>query len=133
MLRAIIVDHEQPAGEWLNRLLTENGSIQVVGCFTKAQEALDKMSQLRPDAAFVDIRMPLMSGVELIRRIRERDPAIEIICVSGYVEYALRAFELQVLDFVAKPPTAERLQITVKRLLKHHRKERGEREIGLMD
>jgi len=96
-LRALIVDDEPLAREELRLLLEAAGGIEVLAECGNALEALPAVHRLKPDVLFLDIQMPRISGLELVGML---DPAQlpQIVFITAYDEYALRAFDEQALD-----------------------------------
>lgn len=117
MIRTIIVDDELAAVGNLADLLHEIEHVEVVGEFTNPLEALERVDALKADAAFLDIEMPGMDGLELAGRLMDRQRRLEVVFVTAYNEYAVEAFELHALDYLLKPVMKERLQKTMRRLL----------------
>ena len=114
-LRALIVDDEPLAREELRLLLEAAGGIEVLAECGNALEALPAVHRLKPDVLFLDIQMPRISGLELVGML---DPAQlpQIVFITAYDEYALRAFDEQALDYLLKPVDPARLQRTLQRL-----------------
>lgn len=114
-MRALIVDDE-PLARWeLRRLLQSHAVIDVVGEARDAEEALQMIRQLNPDLLFLDIQMPGLSGFELLERLGGKVP--QVIFTTAYQQHALRAFEVNALDYLLKPIAPERLALAVGRLL----------------
>lgn len=113
MLRAIIVDDEIPALEWLDNILVEIGSVHLAGAYTDPIEALDQLKTESIDIVFLDIEMPGMNGLELAERMLTISPATDVVFVTAYHQYALEAFEYYALDYVLKPASAERIRATL--------------------
>lgn len=115
MIRALIVDDEPHAREELGALLRETGAFEVVGVCANAVEAIRAVNRLRPDVLFLDIQMPVLNGFELLSMI---DPEImpQVVFVTAYDEYALKAFEEKTLDYLLKPVEKERLARTVEKV-----------------
>ena len=118
MLNAIIIDDEKPAIEILRRLLEKTGQVCVVGSFMRAADALSKLQDLKPDAAFLDIEMPEMSGLELAEKIAEAGNDIEIVFVTAYDKYALDAFRVNAINYILKPLSSSDIAQTITRLKK---------------
>jgi two-component system LytT family response regulator len=117
MIRAIIVDDELHAREELNAMLGQTQAFEVVGMCAHAVEALQAIKRDRPDVMFLDIRMPGLSGFEMLSMIDEEIMPI-VVFVTAYDEYALKAFDENAVDYLLKPVEAERLQKTVQKLRK---------------
>ena len=115
-LRALIADDEPRARQFLERLLGEHEVLEVVGAARSGAEALQLVSSLKPDVAFLDIHMPDLSGLEVARHLRGADAPI-VVFVTAYDKYAIEAFEVAALDYVLKPLKRERLAETVRRVV----------------
>lgn len=113
-IRAIIADDEDQLRLYLRSQLAEVWpDLIICGEAMNGQEALALIEQYRPEIAFLDIRMPGLSGMEVAKKIAG---ACWIVFVTAYDQYAVDAFEHEALDYLLKPVTAERLEKTVKRL-----------------
>jgi len=116
MPRAIIADDERLMREQLRtRLADVWPELEIVAEAKNGEEAVAVVREHAPDLAFLDIRMPGMTGVEAARAIGE---ACHIVFITAYNEYAVDAFEQGAVDYVLKPAERERLQLTVARLKK---------------
>ncbi len=115
-MKAILVDDEGLALKDLERQLEKIGGIEIAGKFRNAADALQRIEELNPDVAFLDIDMPEISGLEAAERIHKISEEIDIVFVTAYHEYAIKAFELAALDYVLKPINADRLAHTLSRL-----------------
>lgn len=114
-MRALIVDDERLARKELNNLLKEHIEIEIVGEAVNADDAFEKVNELNPDLLFLDIQMPGKTGFELLEML-EKVP--KVIFTTAYDEYALKAFEVNALDYLLKPINPERLSDSIKKLLK---------------
>lgn len=112
-MKAIIVDDERLARQELKSLLAEHKDIEVIAECANANEAKDKIAQLKPDVVFLDIQMPGKNGLELAQ---ELSPVPELVFITAYDEFALRAFEVNALDYLLKPVQPDRLAETLKKL-----------------
>jgi len=111
-MKVAIADDEAPARKLLRRLLDELGGIEVVGEAATGLEALTLVGQTRPDVLLLDIDMPEMDGLELAARYA---PLPAIVFVTAHEEHAVRAFEVDAVDFVLKPVRRERLAAALAR------------------
>lgn len=118
MLKAVIIDDEILAIELLELLLNGLPDMNVVGTFTNGQTGLAQLQELQPDVVFLDIEMPGNNGLELAERITARQDDIEIVFVTAYNQYALKAFEVNAIDYLLKPIEVDRLIQTVQRISK---------------
>lgn len=113
-MRAIIVDDERLARNELNRLLDRFPEIDVVGEASNGEAAIKKIEELTPDLVFLDIQMPGMTGFEVLEHL---SVVPNIIFITAYDEYALKAFEVNALDYVLKPVELSRLEKAIKKVL----------------
>lgn len=105
-LRALIVDDEELARNYLRELLAAHEDVEIVGECRNGFEAVRAVGELVPDLLFLDVQMPKLDGFEVLELI-EAQPAV--IFVTAFDEYALKAFEAHAVDYLLKPFTAERL------------------------
>lgn len=121
-ITAIIVDDELAAREVLKSLLSfHSESITVLAECCDLPEAVEKIKELQPDVVFLDIQMPNYAGYEITRFFNEID--FEIIFITAYDEYAIKAFELNAIDYLVKPIERKRLQQTIERLQNRFKQE----------
>ncbi|HJU46139.1 MAG TPA: response regulator [Chitinophagaceae bacterium] len=106
MIRTIIVDDERLARNELKKLLAEFPEIEVIAEAANAGEGIEKIDSLQPDLVFLDIQMPGKTGFDMLT---ELDSVPEIIFTTAYDEYALKAFEVNALDYLLKPIEPGRL------------------------
>ena len=112
-MRVLIVDDERLARNELRRLLAASAQVEVVGEAKNADEALAQIAQLEPDLLFLDVRMPGCDGFELLGRLKAAAPAV--IFTTAFDQYALRAFEVNALDYLVKPIAPDRLSAALAR------------------
>jgi len=117
MLKCLIVDDERPAREEILYLLKEIGDVEVVGEATHGMEALELIEKLKPDVVFLDIQMPQMSGIEVAKRILDKDCELMTIFVTAYDQFALQAFEVNAVDYLLKPICEDRLKKTIQKII----------------
>ena len=113
-LRCLIVDDEAAARAYLRKRLLPHPELAVIGEAGTVREAHAQCLSLRPDVVFLDVRMPLANGFELIPLL---NPAPQIVFVTAYADRAVDAFQVQALDYLLKPYSAERIAQTVDKLL----------------
>lgn len=108
IIRTIIVDDVELARERLKLLLAPSNEIEIIAESSNGREAIKCIQTLKPDLVFLDIQMPEIGGFEVVEKIGvEEMPAV--IFVTAYDEFALRAFEINAVDYLLKPFDAERL------------------------
>ena len=114
MTRALIADDETHLAQYLrDQLLKLWPELEIVAIARNGLEAAERIAELQPDIAFLDIQMPGLTGLEVAAGI---EGLTRVVFVTAYDEYALTAFDAEALDYVLKPVTAERLARTVERL-----------------
>lgn len=118
MLRAVLVDDEPLSLDALEFVLDKNEKIDIVGKYTDPIEALKKIKKSRPELVFLDIKMPEQDGFSVAREIRDMGLDTNIVFATVFEEYAIKAFELDATDYVVKPFTENRLNITVDRIVR---------------
>lgn len=107
--RLLIVDDEPLARQRLRDLIGDIGGYSVVGEAANGVEAMALLQTQQIDIALVDIRMPVMDGIELAQHIRQLENPPNLIFTTAYDHYALQAFDLNAIDYLLKPIRAERL------------------------
>jgi two-component system LytT family response regulator len=113
-MKALIIDDERLARAEVRRLLDDFDWVKVVGEAENAEQALALIQAQQPDLLFLDIQMPDKTGFELIEEIRGEMP--RIIFTTAYDEFALRAFEVNALDYLMKPITPDRFAAALSRV-----------------
>lgn len=108
MMRVLIADDEPPARDKLQRWLGEQGDLEVVARAEDGLQAAAAIDQARPDVAFLDIQMPGLNGLEVVAQL-EQATAPLIVFVTAYDEHAVKAFDLNAVDYLLKPYDKERL------------------------
>lgn len=115
-MKAIIADDEKELRVYLRSLLAEVWpELEICGEAGNGQEALDLVASEKPQIAFLDIRMPGLSGLEVAKKIAR---ICRIVFVTAYDQYAVEAFERQAIDYLLKPVVIPRLRQTAERLKK---------------
>lgn len=117
VVQTVLADDEVLARQKLRQMLSTESGIQVVGEAASALEVLDLVKATSPQLLFLDICMPGMDAFELIRELTATKEIVvpRIIFTTAYDSYALRAFEMNVVDYLLKPFTAERFRLAVTR------------------
>ncbi len=134
-MRALIVDDERLARKELMKLLEDHPMVEVVGEAANAEEAYQMINELNPDLLYLDIQMPGKTGFQLLEML---DSVPLVVFTTAYDEFALKAFEVNALDYLLKPIQPERLAESVAKLAEKQRTrqivERGpEKKLGLND
>lgn len=119
-MRVILIDDENLALEVLSNQLEKVPEIKVVGMFTNPEQALREMPVLEVDVVFLDIEMGAVHGLEFAQLLLTDYQDVEIVFVTAHSNFALKAFEVNAIDYLLKPVTMNRLEKTVEKL-RHHR------------
>lgn len=113
-IRVLLIDDERPSRRALRNLLEQENDIEIVGEAMDGEQGLELIRTRQPQLVFLDIQMPILTGVAMLQKI----PAAarpEIIFVTAFDEYALRAFELQAIDYLVKPFSDDRFRTALDR------------------
>src|ERR1700738_4671140 len=120
MIKAIIIDDERLARNELKKLLLDFPEIEVIAEAANASEGVEKIDSLSPDLIFLDIQMPGKTGFDMLS---ELESAPHVIFTTAYDEYALKAFEVNALDYLMKPVEPKRLADALLKLQQAEEKE----------
>ncbi len=112
-MKALLIDDERLARVELRRLLASHPDIEIAGEARDAEEALDLVRRVAPDLLFLDIQMPGKTGFDLLESLEELP---QVIFTTAYDEYAIRAFEVNALDYLMKPIAPARLASALAKL-----------------
>ena len=115
--RVLIVEDEAHARRYLRELLKDEPHVEVVGESSNGAQGVQQIRELSPNIVFVDIQMPGLDGFGMIDQIAGTLPPL-FVFVTGYSEYAVRAFEVEAVDYLCKPFDKERLSISVERAMR---------------
>jgi len=128
-LSALIIDDEQLARDELQYLLDQDGGVDVVAQGTNGIEALDLIEEYHPDLVFLDVQMPGLDGFAVIQRLMDRkrskpgatngndaNPLPQIVFATAYDQYAVRAFDVNAVDYLLKPFDRERVRQAVEKV-----------------
>ena len=123
-LRTLIVDDEAPARERLRRFLGDMPDVELIGEAEDGIRAVELIERERPDLVLLDIQMPGLDGFGVLEALKE---PIAVIFITAYDEYAIRAFEVNALDYLLKPYSHKRLEEAIGRVMETS--VRGGREV----
>ncbi|MDO8886249.1 LytTR family transcriptional regulator DNA-binding domain-containing protein [Candidatus Oleimmundimicrobium sp.] len=118
-IKALIVDDEAPARSELRYMLQETSDVEVVGEAANADEAIKLIKALNYDVVFVDIQMQGLTGLQLAEITKELSLPPAVVFVTAYGEYAVKAFELNALDYLVKPFEEKRLVQTIEKVSRY--------------
>jgi two-component system LytT family response regulator len=122
-LRVVVADDERPARAYLMDMLRRRADIQLIGEAASGMEAVSVIERAQPDVAFLDLHMPELDGLGVVRVLKKKFMPL-VIFVTAHEEYALRAFELNAVDYLLKPVSGARLSEALTRA--HERLERAD-------
>jgi two-component system LytT family response regulator len=115
MIRVLIVDDEAPARDKLRRWLAGQPDIELVGESVDGLAAAAAIARVKPDVVFLDIQMPGMSGLEVAAQLEPTEAPL-LVFVTAFDEHAIKAFDLNAIDYLLKPYDKDRLQKTLGRI-----------------
>jgi len=132
-MKALVIDDERLARKELMKLLEEHPSIEVAGEAMNADEAEKMIEELNPDLLFLDIQMPGRNGFQLLESL---DSVPFVVFTTAYDEFALKAFEVNALDYLLKPIQPERLSDAVHKIMEKEKAKAGrihDKKLGFED
>lgn len=115
MIRVVVADDERPARAFLTALLRAVPDVTIVGEAATGAEAIQVIETERPDVALLDLQMPEVDGISVVRLLRRRYLPL-VVFVTAYDEYAVKAFEVNAVDYLTKPVSEGRLRETMRRV-----------------
>ncbi len=129
-LKILVADDEQPARKKLVKFLSSAGRSFIIEEASNGLEACEKIIDFKPDLLFLDIQMPGMTGIEVVQNIPSESIPL-IIFVTAYDQFAIKAFEINAIDYLLKPFDQERFDLSFKRALERiEQKYGGKNEIA---
>ena len=117
-MKVFLIDDEPMALENLKYVISQFEGIDILGAYTDPLDALQRLEELKPDAIFLDIEMPQVNGFTVAEEMRRILPDISLVFITGFDEYAVKAFEVNAIDYVLKPVSKRRVERTIYRLMK---------------
>lgn len=120
MLRALLCDDENPARGLLERILREFSDVEIIASLSSSEQALNIINKGEIDIAFLDVEMPVLTGVETVNGMT-CEPRPLVVFVSAHSEYAVDAFGIDAVDYILKPLTSERVRKAVDKAAHMHR------------
>ncbi|MEW5978688.1 MAG: response regulator [Acidobacteriota bacterium] len=117
-ITCILVDDEELALEELSFLLSSVPEVKIIGQGRNGLEAIHLVEELEPDLLFLDIEMPGLSGLRVVEQLLEKDMLPQVVFVTAYDQYAVRAFDVNAVDYLLKPVEKSRLEKAVQRAKK---------------
>lgn len=114
MIKCLLIDDERLARKELRKILETRKNIEILAECSNADEAIEKIEELKPDLVFLDIQMPGKNGFDVLEEIVYTP---EVIFVTAYDEFALKAFEVSALDYILKPVDKTRFDESLNKVL----------------
>src|SRR6202140_1435858 len=119
VISTLLVDDEKLASDELAYLLKEFPDVEILATASNGIEAVKLFEHLEPDLVFLDVQMPGLDGMGVIRRLRDKEiPLPYFVMATAYDQYAVEAFRWQALDYLLKPVDKDRLSLAVERARK---------------
>jgi two-component system LytT family response regulator len=132
-LRTLIVDDEPIARKILREELESIDDVEIVAEADNGENALEKIGQLKPDLVLLDLQMPGMGGLDVVRKLKNGSHMPAIVIVTAHDKFAIQAFEAGAIDYLLKPVGQDRLAEAVERAKRSSRKETFERVAQLQE
>jgi two-component system LytT family response regulator len=114
MVKTIIIEDELPARDLIKHYLASHQEIDLLGEFADGFTGLKAIQDLKPDLVFLDIQMPKLTGFEMLELL---DPLPNIVFTTAYDQFAIKAFEMNAVDYLLKPYSQERFDLAIARAL----------------
>lgn len=114
LIRTVIADDERPAREGIRERLRRHRDVTIAGEAADGRATIEIVTETRPDLLFLDVQMPLVNGIEVVEHLAEVHLPV-VIFVTAYDRYALRAFDVNAIDYLLKPYTDERFEAALSR------------------
>lgn len=122
-IKVFIVDDESLARDELKYLLSQyDSNVEIVGEASDGEEAIRKILDYKPDVIFLDIQMPGIDGITVANKLIEKGLKVLIVFATAYDEHAIKAFEVNAIDYLLKPFDEERVKITLERITQQIKK-----------
>lgn len=119
-MRVVIVDDEPLARDKLRVFLARHPELELVGEASDGLEAVSVINRARPDLVLLDIQMPELDGLELVSAL-EQEPLPQIVFITAFDQYAVKAFELGAVDYLLKPVAPDRFDLAMSRAIENQR------------
>jgi DNA-binding LytR/AlgR family response regulator len=118
MITVILVDDEKPSLDELEYILSKFDYVEIIGKYLDSQEALEKIKIQEPDLVFLDINMPVLSGMDIADKINKLNLNTSVIFSTAYDQHALSAFEKNAVDYILKPYDCDRILQAIRKFKK---------------
>jgi two-component system LytT family response regulator len=112
-MKVLIIEDEKPARDLIKNYIQSFTEMELIGEYDNGFDGLKAINELKPDAIFLDVQMPKLTGFEMLE-VLEHQP--EVIFTTAYDQYAIRAFEQNAVDYLLKPFSRERFREAVEKL-----------------
>ena len=133
-IRAAVVDDEMPARYELTSILQEIENVDVAAEFSTGKGFLEFLKKDSVDVVFMDIEMPVMTGIQTVQAMEQMSDEIlsipRVVFSTGFAQFAIQAFDLAVFDYILKPYTKERIRKTISRVKQNMEEQESNKQIG---
>ena len=116
MIKLVLVDDEKPAREELRFLIEQNSKIKIIGEFSSGLQAIVDIPRLQPDVIFMDVHLKDMDGLDVVRALQQLNVHASVVFATAYDVHAIRAFEINAVDYILKPFSSDRIKVTIDRI-----------------
>ncbi|MCB2293804.1 LytTR family DNA-binding domain-containing protein [Clostridium algoriphilum] len=116
MLRVVLVEDEKSSLDEISFILSKNSEIEIIGKYSNPSTALEFIKKAKPEIVFLDIEMPVISGFTLSEEICMLNFSVSIVFAIVIDKYAIKAFEINAIDYILKPFSIKRLELTLDKI-----------------
>jgi len=117
MIKCIVIDDEKPARDEISYLVNAHEEFEVVKAYDSGKTLISELHELEAQVIFIDINMPVMSGIEVVEHLTQLEIDVHIVFVTAYDDFAVKAFELHAVDYILKPISKDRISKCLDRIL----------------
>lgn len=117
MVKCFVIDDEKPARDEISYLINKHDNFQVIQSFESGRQLIESISDYEVDVIFIDINMPGINGIEAIELLKSKGMTFKVVFITAFDNHAVKAFELNAMDYILKPVSEDRLNQTLDRLI----------------
>ena len=118
-IRVIVTEDDLPTQNLIKSYLTSMPAIEIIASYTNGSQLIETIAPLQPTVVFLDIEMPDLDGITTAALLRTKWPQVFIVFITGHTKYAAEAYELEVIDYLVKPISKDRLHRTISKIEGH--------------
>jgi len=116
MVKCFVIDDEKPARDEITYLINKHEDFEVIQSFENGRQLIESISDYDVEVVFIDINMPGINGIEAVELLKARGLEFKVVFITAFDNHAVKAFELNAIDYILKPVSEERLNQTLDRI-----------------